>query len=71
MKPRAGAQCGAWLPHSNLLFLTCGLSGQPEWAYRREAPYQREARRRRAARPAKASRESVAVVGSGTLSDLT
>lgn len=28
MKPRAGAQCGAWLPHSNLLFLTCCLSGR-------------------------------------------
>ena len=28
MKPRAGAQCGAWLPHSNLLLFTCGLSGR-------------------------------------------
>jgi hypothetical protein len=47
MKPRSVARCRAWLPHLNLLlFLTCGLSGQPEWAYRREAPYQREARRR-------------------------
>ena len=27
-------------------YFICGLSGLPEWTYRREAPYQREARRR-------------------------
>ena len=65
-KEKATASISKQRPLNNLWFLTCGLSGQPEWAYRREAPYQREARRRRAARPAKASKESVAVVGSGT-----